>query len=236
MHYNNLDFPIIVNPLLSEGYSTPNSADMSEAQFAQFGEPKPKPLTGTWITMDELTPTDDAQVHFFEEYIKARESGMLYDELLAMIKAAAITLSTKTGKQVSYRSLITKMSKKGIYGTKATINEEQGIESKGRKITDDAGDYPQLVHRCSDLLSTWSKDRLLIELERRLEMHPGALFSLRCGNRLAIISLILGIKDVANELIDPDIESLFDSKPEKVAQRQVSTHHRHLVIPETFRG
>lgn len=187
----------------------------------RFGEHEPpKPLTGTWITMDELTPTDDlelAQVHFFEEYTKARESGMLYDELLAMIKAAAITLSTKTGKQVSYRSLITKMSKKGIYGTKATINEEQGIESKGRKITDDAGDYPQLVHRCSDLLSTWSKDRLLIELERRLEMHPGALFSLRCGNRLAIISLILGIKDVANELIDPDIESLFDSK---VPQRQ----------------
>ena len=226
MHYND-----IVNPLLEEGDSNPNSADMSEAQFAQFGEHEPpKP---SWITMDELTPTDDAQVHFFEEYTKAREAGMLYDELLAMIKAAAITLSTKTGKQVSYRSLITKMSKKGIYGTKATINEEQGIESKGRKITDDAGDYPQLVHRCSDLLSTWSKDRLLIELERRLEMHPGALFSLRCGNRLAIISLILGIKDVANELIDPDIESLFDSKPEKVPQRQVSTHHR---IPETFIG
>ena len=225
---------IIENPLLKEGemlLSTPNIADMSVAQFALLGE-----QTGTWITMDELTPSDDAQVHFFEEYTKARESGMLYDELLAMIKAAAITLSTKTGKQVSYRSLITKMSKKGIYGTKATINEEQGIESKGRKITDDAGDYPQLVHRCSDMLSTWSKDRLLIELERRLEIHPGALFSLRCGNRLAIISLILGIKDVANELIDPDIESLFDSKPEKVAQRQVSTHHRHLVIPETFRG
>ena len=220
---------MIENPLLEEGVSTPNRAGMSEAQFAQH-----KPLTGTWITMDELTPTDEEQ--FFEEYTKARESGMLYDELLAMIKAASITLSTKTGKQVSYRSLITKMSKKGIYGTKATINEEQGIESKGRKITDDAGDYPNLVHRCSDMLSTWSKDRLLIELERRLEMHPGALFSLRCGNRLAIISLILGIKDVANELIDPDIESLFDSKPEKVAQRQVSTHHRHLVIPETFRG
>ena len=211
---------IIENPLLEEGEMLLSTAD-SEAQFGE-----PKPLTGTWITIDELTPTDDAQVHFFEEYTKARESGMLYDELLAMIKAAAITLSTKTGKQVSYRSLITKMSKKGIYGTKATINEEQGIESKGRKITDDAGDYPQLVHRCSDLLSTWSKDRLLIELERRLEMHPGALFSLRCGNRLAIISLILGIKDVANELIDPDIESLFNTKPEKVAQRQVSTHHR----------
>lgn len=202
---------IIENPLLEEGEMLLSTADSE----AQFGEPKPP-----WITMDELTPTDDAQVHFFEEYTKAREAGMLYDELLAMIKAAAITLSTKTGKQVSYRSLITKMSKKGIYGTKATINEEQGIESKGRKITDDAGDYPQLVHRCSDLLSTWSKDRLLIELERRLEMHPGALFSLRCGNRLAIISLILGIKDVANELIDPDIESLFDSKPDKVAQRQ----------------
>lgn len=216
---------IIENLLLKESeipLSTPNSADMSEAQFAQFGEHEPpKP---PWITMDELTPTDDAQQSFFEEYTKAREAGMLYDELLAMIKAAAITLSTKTGKQVSYRSLITKMSKKGIYGTKATINEEQGIESKGRKITDDAGDYPNLVHRCSDMLSTWSKDRLLIELERRLEMHPGALFSLRCGNRLAIISLILGIKDVANELIDPDIESLFDSKPEKVDQRQVSTH------------
>lgn len=217
---------MVITPTLT---LTPHSADMSVAQLARLGE-----LTGTWITMDELTPTDEE--HFFEEYTKARESGMLYDELLAMIKAAAITLSTKTGKQVSYRSLITKMSKKGIYGTKATINEEQGIESKGRKITDDAGDYPPLVHRCSDMLSTWSKDRLLIELERRLEMHPGALFSLRCGNRLAIISLILGIKDVANELIDPDIESLFDSKPEKVAQRQVSTHHRHLVIPETFRG
>mgnify|MGYP003434457149 CR=1 FL=1 len=214
------DFKIVVNPLL-EGdemlVSTPNSADMSEAQFAQFGEHEPpKP---PWITMDD-DDLEQAQVQFFEEYTKAREAGMLYDELLAMIKAAAITLSTKTGKQVSYRSLITKMSKKGIYGTKATINEEQGIESKGRKITDDAGDYPQLVHRCSDMLSTWSKDRLLIELERRLEIHPGALFSLRCGNRLAIISLILGIKDVANELIDPDIESLFDSKPEKVAQRQ----------------
>ena len=214
------DFKIVVNPLL-EGdemlVSTPNSADMSEAQFAQFGEHEPpKP---SWITMDD-DDLEQAQVQFFEEYTKAREAGMLYDELLAMIKAAAITLSTKTGKQVSYRSLITKMSKKGIYGTKATINEEQGIESKGRKITDDAGDYPQLVHRCSDMLSTWSKDRLLIELERRLEIHPGALFSLRCGNRLAIISLILGIKDVANELIDPDIESLFDSKPEKVAQRQ----------------
>ena len=214
------DFKIVVNPLL-EGdemlVSTPNSADMSEAQFAQFGEHEPpKP---PWITMDD-DDLEQAQVQFFEEYTKAREAGMLYDELLAMIKAAAITLSTKTGKQVSYRSLITKMSKKGIYGTKATINEEQGIESKGRKITDDAGDYPQLVHRCSDMLSTWSKDRLLIELERRLEIHPGALFSLRCGNRLAIISLILGIKDVANELIDPDIESLFDSKPDKVAQRQ----------------
>ena len=219
--------PIIETPLLEEGYSTPNSAGMSEAQLALLGE-----QTGTWITMDELTPTDDAQVHFFEEYTKARESGMLYDELLAMIKAAAITLSTKTGKQVSYRSLITKMSKKGIYGTKATINEEQGIESKGRKITDDAGDYPQLVHRCSDMLSTWSKDRLLIELERRLEMHPGALFSLRCGNRLAIISLILGIKDVANELIDPDIESLFDSKPEK----EKDGHTRYLVVPNTVRG
>lgn len=218
---------IIENPLLEEGNSTPHSADMSVARFAQFGEHKPpKP---PWITMDELNPTDEE--HFFEEYTKAREAGMLYDELLAMIKAAAITLSTKTGKQVSYRSLITKMSKKGIYGTKATINEEQGIESKGRKITDDAGDYPPLVHRCSDMLSTWSKDRLLIELERRLEIHPGALFSLRCGNRLAIISLILGIKDVANELIDPDIESLFDSKPEKVPQRQVSNHHR---IPETL--
>lgn len=210
-----MDYNDIVNPLLEEGDSTPNSADM------RFGEHEPpKPLEGIWITMDELTPTDDAQVQFFEEYTKARESGMLYDELLAMIKAAAIRLSQTGGKQVSYRSLITKMSKKGIYGTKATINEEQGIESKGRKITDDAGDYPNLVHRCSDLLSTWSKDRLLIELERRLEMHPGALFSLRCGNRLAIISLILGIKDVANELIDPDIESLFDSKPEKVPQRQ----------------
>lgn len=221
---------MIENPLLEEGEmlaSNPHSADMSVAQFAQFGE-----QTGTWITMDELTPTDDAQVHFFEEYTKARESGMLYDELLAMIKAAAITLSTKTGKQVSYRSLITKMSKKGIYGTKATINEEQGIESKGRKITDDAGDYPQLVHRCSDLLSTWSKDRLLIELERRLEMHPGALFSLRCGNRLAIISLILGIKDVANELIDPDIESLFDTKP----QKEKDGHTRYLVVPNTVRG
>jgi len=99
--------PIIENPLLEEGEPTPHSADMSVAQFAQFGEREP--LTGTWITMDELTPTDDleqAQVHFFEEYTKAREAGMLYDELLAMIKAAAITLSTKTGKQVSYRSLI----------------------------------------------------------------------------------------------------------------------------------
>ena len=216
--------PIIENPLLEEGESTPNSAGMSEAQFAQLGvrEP-PKPLECIWITMDELTPSDDlelAQVHFFEEYTKARESGMLYDELLAMIKAAAITLSTKTGKQVSYRSLITKMSKKGIYGTKATINEEQGIESKGRKITDDAGDYPQLVHRCSDMLSTWSKDRLLIELEYKLELHPGALFSLRCGNRLAIMSLILAIKDVSNGLLEPDIESLFDTKPEKVPQRQ----------------
>lgn len=203
---------IIENPLLEEGEMLLSTAD-SEAQFGE-----PKPLTGTWITMDELNPTDEE--HFFEEYTKAREAGMLYDELLAMIKAAAITLSTKTGKQVSYRSLITKMSKKGIYGTKATINEEQGIESKGRKITDDAGDYPNLVHRCSDMLEAWSKDRLLIELEKRLQLHPGALFSLRCGNRLAIISLILGIKDVANELIDPDIESLFDSKPEKVAQRQ----------------
>ena len=219
------DFKIVVNPLLEEGemlVPTPHGAGMSEALFAQFGEHEPpKPLTGT---MDELTTTDDAQLHFFEEYTKARESGMLYDELLAMIKAAAITLSTKTGKQVSYRSLITKMSKKGIYGTKAAINEEQGIESKGRKITDDAGDYPQLVHRCSDLLEGWSKDRLLLELEKRLQIHPGALFSLRCGNRLAIISLILGIKDVANELIDPDIESLFNSKPEKLPQRQVSTH------------
>jgi hypothetical protein len=221
---------IIENLLLKESeipLSTPNSADMSEAQFAQFGEHKP--LTGTWITIDELTPTDDleqaqAQVHFFEEYIKARAAGTPYDELLTLIKKAASRLSESSGRVVSYRSLITKMSKKGIYGNKKEILEEQGIESKGRKITDDAGDYPQLVHRCSDLLSTWSKDRLLIELERRLEMHPGALFSLRCGNRLAIISLILGIKDVANELIDPDIESLFDSKPEKVDQRQVSTH------------
>ena len=217
---------MIENPLLEEGemlVSTPNSAGM---RFGEHEPPKP-----SWITMDD-DDLEQAQVHFFEEYTKARESGMLYDELLAMIKAAAITLSTKTGKQVSYRSLITKMSKKGIYGTKATINEEQGIESKGRKITDDAGDYPQLVHRCSDLLSTWSKDRLLIELERRLEMHPGALFSLRCGNRLAIISLILGIKDVANELIDPDIESLFDTKPEK----EKDGHTRYLVVPNTVRG
>lgn len=206
--------PIIENPVL---FSTPNSAENSFA-----------PLTGI---MDELTPTDEEL--FFEEYTKARESGTPYDELLTLIKNAASRLSESSGRVVSYRSLITKMSKKGIYGTKATINEEQGIESKGRKITDDAGDYPPLVHRCSDMLEGWSKDRLLIELERRLEMHPGALFSLRCGNRLAIISLILGIKDVANELIDPDIESLFNSKPEKVAQRQVSTHHR---IPETFRG
>ena len=50
-------------------------------------------------------------------------------------------------KQVSYRSLITKMTKRGIYANKKEILEEQGIESKGRKITDDAADYPQLVHR-----------------------------------------------------------------------------------------
>lgn len=209
MDYN--DFPITESPLIEEGESTPNSAANGFAETAlSFYE--------------EL---------FYEEYTKARAAALPYGQLLSLIKEQAIRLSELTGKQVSYRSLITKMSKKGIYGTKATINEEQGIESKGRKITDDAGDYPQLVHRCSDMLSTWSKDRLLIELERRLEMHPGALFSLRCGNRLAIISLILGIKNVANELIDPDIESLFDSKPEKLAQRQVSTHHR---IPETFRG
>ena len=174
-----------------------------------------------------------AEELFYEEYTKARAAALPYGQLLMLIKEQAIRLSELTGKQVSYRSLITKMSKKGIYGTKATINEEQGVESKGRKITDDAGDYPQLVHRCSDMLEAWSKDRLLLELEKRLQIHPGALFSLRCGNRLAIISLILGIKDVANELIDPDIESLFNSKPEKLAQRQVSTHHR---IPETFRG
>ena len=221
--------PITENPLLSEGYSTPHSADVgrtcstySKAQFAQFGEHKP--LTGTWITMHELTPTDDLEQLAFEEYTKARAAALPYGQLLTLIKEQANRISELTGKQVSYRSLITKMSKKGIYGTKATINEEQGIESKGRKITDDAADYPQLVHRCSDLLEGWSKDRLLLELEKRLQIHPGALFSLRCGNRLAIISLILGIKDVANELIDPDIESLFDTKPEKVAQRQVSTH------------
>lgn len=189
--------------LLEEGVSAPNSAENSFAKLAQFGE---------------------HEVHFFEEYTKARESGMPYGQLLTLIKEQANRLSELTGKHVSYRSLITKMSKKGIYGTKATINEEQGIESKGRKITDDAADYPQLVHRCSDLLEGWSKDRLLLELEKRLQIHPGALFSLRCGNRLAIISLILGIKDVANELIDPDIESLFNSKPEKLPQRQVSTH------------
>ena len=158
--------------------------------------------------------------HFFEEYTKARTAGTPYDELLTLIKNAASRLSESSGRVVSYRSLITKMSKKGIYGNKKEILEEQGIESKGRKITDDAADYPQLVHRCSDMLEGWSKDRLLLELEKRLQIHPGALFSLRCGNRLAIISLILGIKDVANELIDPDIESLFNSKPEKVPQRQ----------------
>ena len=226
-----MDYNDIVNPLLEEGDSTPHSADVgrtcstySEAQFAQLGEHKP--LTGTCTTMDELTPTDDLEQLAFEEYTKARAAALPYGQLLTLIKEQANRLSELTGKQVSYRSLITKMSKKGIYGTKATINEEQGIESKGRKITDDAADYPQLVHRCSDMLEGWSKDRLLLELEKRLQIHPGALFSLRCGNRLAIISLILGIKDVANELIDPDIESLFNSKPEKVAQRQVSTHHR----------
>ncbi len=166
---------------------------------------------------------------FFNEYSKARAAALPYGQLLSLIKEAADRLSKLnqgSGKQVSYRSLITKMSKKGIYGNKKEILEEQGIESKGRKITDDAGDYPPLVHRCSDMLEGWSKDRLLLELEKRLQIHPGALFSLRCGNRLAIISLILGIKDVANELIDPDIESLFNTKPEKLPQRQVSTHHR----------
>jgi hypothetical protein len=194
----------MINPLLKEEehFLTPHRAGQSSALYAQFGE-------------------HSDEEHFFDEYTKARANGMPYAELLELIKNAAIRLTDLTGKQVSYRSLITKMSKKGIYGTKATVNEEQGIESKGRKVTDDAADYPQLVHRCSDLLESWSKDRLLIELEYRLQLHPGALFSLRCGNRLAIISLILGIKDVANELIDPDIESLFDSKPEKEAQRQV---------------
>ena len=169
---------------------------------------------------------------FFNEYSKARAAALPYGQLLSLIKEAADRLSKLnqveggSGKQVSYRSLITKMTKRGIYANKKEILEEQGIESKGRKITDDAGDYPPLVHRCSDMLEAWSKDRLLLELEKRLQIHPGALFSLRCGNRLAIISLILGIKDVANELIDPDIESLFNTKPEKLPQRQVSTHHR----------
>ena len=181
---------------------------------------------------NELTDLELAQEQFFEEYTKARAAAMPYGQLLTLIKEQAIRLSELTGKQVSYRSLITKMSKKGIYGTKATINEEQGVESKGRKITDDAGDYPPLVHRCSDMLEAWSKDRLLIELESKLELHPGALFSLRCGNRLAIISLILAIKDVSNGLLEPDIESLFDSKPEK----EKDSHTRYLVVPSTVRG
>ena len=175
---------------------------------------------------------------FFNEYSKARAAALPYGQLLSLIKEAADRLSKLnqveggSGKQVSYRSLITKMTKRGIYANKKEILEEQGIESKGRKITDDAADYPQLVHRCSDLLEGWSKDRLLLELEKRLQIHPGALFSLRCGNRLAIISLILGIKDVANELIDPDIESLFNTKP----QKEKDGHTRYLVIPNTVRG
>lgn len=170
--------------------------------------------------------------HFFEEYTKARAAGTPYDELLTLIKNAASRLSESSGRVVSYRSLITKMSKKGIYGNKKEILEEQGIESKGRKITDDAGDYPALVHRCSDMLEAWSKDRLLIELEAKLELHPGALFSLRCGNRLAIMSIILAIKDVSNGLLEPDLESLFDTKP----QKEKDGHTRYLVIPNTVRG
>ncbi len=207
--------PIIVNLLLEEAESTTHSADMSE-----------KPLTGTCTTMDDLEQLA------FEEYTKARAAALPYGQLLTLIKEQANRISELTGKHVSYRSLITKMSKKGIYGNKKEILEEQGIESKGRKITDDAGDYPPLVHRCSDMLEAWSKDRLLIELESKLELHPGALFSLRCGNRLAIMSIILAIKDVSNGLLEPDLESLFNTKP----QKEKDGHTRYLVIPNTVRG
>lgn len=101
---------------------------------------------------------------------------------------------------VSLRSLVASLAKRGVYQSKPKAQKKPSTKSV----------EVQGVGTVSV-----SKDRILYELEDRLQIPPGDLYSLRSATKEAIIALVLAIKAVEDDILTPEMETFFESFEEK---------------------
>lgn len=102
---------------------------------------------------------------------------------------------------VSMRSIVASLAKRGVYQSKPKPNKKPStktVEVKGVGVV------------------SISKDRIIFELEDRLQIGPGELYSLRAATKEALVALIGGIKAVEDGLIEPEMETFYESFEGKV--------------------
>lgn len=103
--------------------------------------------------------------------------------------------------EISMRSIVASLAKRGVYCSKPKPEKKAStkiIEVKGIGTI------------------SISKDRIISELEDRLGIMPGELFSLRAATKEALVALVGGIKAVEDGLVTPEMESFYDSFESKV--------------------
>lgn len=102
---------------------------------------------------------------------------------------------------VSMRSIVASLAKRGVYKSKPKPNKKPST-----KVVEVRGVGTISI----------SKDRIISELEDRLQIPPGDLFSLRAATKEALVALIGGIKAVEDGLVQPEMETFYDSFEDKV--------------------
>jgi len=102
---------------------------------------------------------------------------------------------------VSLRSIVASLAKRGVYQSKPKPQKKSStkiVEVKGVGVI------------------SISKDRIIAELEDRLQIGPGDLFSLRAATKEALVALVGGIKAVEDGLIEPEMETFYETFETKV--------------------
>lgn len=102
---------------------------------------------------------------------------------------------------ISMRSIVASLAKRGVYQSKPKPQKKSStkiVEVKGVGVI------------------SISKDRIISELEDRLDIPPGDLFSLRAATKEALVALVCGIKAVEDGLVQPEMESFYESFETKV--------------------
>ena len=125
----------------------------------------------------------------FEQIIKEYELIDAYDDQQTFL------LHICENFNVPLRSIIASLSKRHVYKSKPKLRKNPST-----KIIEVPG-----IGKISI-----SKDRIIADLEDRLGIGPGELYSLRAATKESLVALIGGIKAVEDGIVSPEMESFYD--------------------------